>query len=60
MANYMMNMGFNLMGELENGVMICGIFCVPITRKKPRLVMGLLCLLVLCAGGDADDLVFLD
>lgn len=60
MANYMMNMGFNLMGELENGVMICGIFCVPITRKKPRLVMGLLCLLVLCAGGDwyqYDDLL---
>lgn len=52
MENYMVNVGLNLMSELENGVMIYGIFCAPITRKKPRLVMGLLCLIALCAGGD--------
>lgn len=52
MENYMVNVGLNLMSELEMLVMVCGIFCAPITRKKPRLVLGLLCLIALCAGGD--------
>lgn len=52
MGDYMVSMGFNLMSEVENGVMICGIFCAPITKKRSCLVLGLLCLLVACAGGD--------
>ncbi len=52
MGDYMVNVGLNLMSEVENGVMICGIFCVPITKKRSRLVLGLLCLLVACAGGN--------
>ena len=52
----------NVMGEMEVGIMICGVFCVPITRKKWRLFVGLICLIVLCAGGDwykYDDLFIL-
>ena len=33
MGDYVINVLYNIMGELEIGAMMCGIFCVPITRS---------------------------
>lgn len=46
------NIALNVMSQLEIGVMMCGVFCVPITKKKPSLAVGLLLFIVFCAGGD--------
>ena len=52
MGDFIVNIVLNLMGEAETGVMMCGVLCVPITKKRLRLFMGVLCLCLLCAGGD--------
>lgn len=55
MGDYVINVLYNIMGELEIGAMMCGIFCVPITKKKLSLVLGSILLIVLCAGGDWEE-----
>lgn len=52
MGDIIINALLNLMGVLEDVVMMCGVFCVPITKKKLSLVLGLLLLIGFCAGGD--------
>ncbi len=42
----------NMMSGLEIGVMLCGIFCVSVTRKKSYLILGVVLSIVFCAGGD--------
>lgn len=62
MGDIIINIMLTVMSELEIGVMMCGVFCVPITKKKLSLVIGLILFIGLCAGGDwraKDDLFFI-
>lgn len=52
MGDFINNNVINLMGEAEIGVMMCGVLCVSVTKKKTGLAMGALCFCLLCAGGD--------
>ncbi len=60
MGDIGINIALTAMGEMETGIMMCGVFCVPITKKKPFLAIGLLLFIVLCAGCSrnvSDDLL---
>lgn len=52
MGEMIINILLNIMGELEIAIMMCGVFCVPISKRRARLFTGLLCMVVLCAGGN--------
>lgn len=52
MGDYIVNVALDMMEQAEDGVMMLGVLCVPITKKKPCLVMGALCICLLCAGSD--------
>lgn len=61
MGDMVTNIALNVMSVLEIGVMVCGVFCVPITKKKLFLAVGLMLFIVFCAGGDwksYDDVFF--
>lgn len=62
MGDIGINIALNVMSQLEIGVMMCGMFCVPVTKKKPSLVMGVILFLGFCAVDNwrtNDDLISL-
>lgn len=40
----------DLVPILENMVMVCGVFCVTISKNRRYLVLGALLLIILCIG----------
>lgn len=52
MGGMIINILLNLVNVLETGVMMCGIFCVPLTKKKLPVIGGLLLCIGFCLGGN--------
>lgn len=52
MGEMIINIILNVMGELEIAIMMCGVFCVSISKKKVNFFIGLLCMVILCIGGN--------
>lgn len=51
MGEMIINILLNLINVLETGVMMYGIFCVPLTKKKLSFIGGLLLCIGFCLGG---------
>ena len=52
MGEMVINILLNLINVLETGVMMYGIFCVPLTKKKLPFIGGLLLCIGFCSGGN--------